>query len=69
MLAAGACLQGSLTLLRSCSAMPRPSHFARILRRLCEEARKDYQAAGAPFGPSKRAFELWIHYGQLATCN
>ena len=46
-----------------------PSHFARILRRLWKEARKDYQAAGAPFGPSMRAFELWIHYGQFTTCN
>ena len=46
-----------------------PGHLARILRQLYREMRLEYEGAGAPFGPSKRAFELWIHYGQFTTCN
>lgn len=45
----------------------------RLNRRLLEfcwrEAREDYRDAGAPFGASQRAFELWIMYEQRTTRN
>jgi len=44
-------------------------HLARILRQLWHEVRIEYEDAGAPFGSSDRAFELWVMYGQFTTCN
>jgi len=47
-----------------------PDHFARVACQLWREMRLEYVEAGAPLGPSRRAFELWIHYGRLTTtCN
>jgi hypothetical protein len=48
---------------------PSPDHFARVLDQLWKEARQDYHAAGAPFGPSGRALDVWILYGQRTTVN
>ena len=44
-------------------------HLAHVLRQLWFEVRVEYKDAGAPFGPSNRAFELWVMYGQFTTCN
>jgi hypothetical protein len=46
-----------------------PDKVARLLKQLWREARKDYEAAGSPFGNSKRALDLWIMYGDRTTCN
>jgi hypothetical protein len=46
-----------------------PGHLARVLRQLWHEVRLEYEDAGAPFGPSKRALDLWIMYEQRTTCN
>ena len=32
-------------------------------------ANLDYLDAGSPFGPSKRAFEIWVEYRQRSTVN
>ena len=32
-------------------------------------ANLDYLDAGSPFGPSKRAFEIWVKYRQRSTVN
>jgi hypothetical protein len=48
---------------------PSPDHFARVLDQLWREARQDYRAAGAPFGSSARALDVWILYGQRTTVN
>lgn len=41
----------------------------RLLDRCWEEAKNDYRAAGAPFGPTDRGLELWIEYEQRTTVN
>ncbi len=45
------------------------NHFAAVLRQLWREAKRDYQAAGQPFGPTNRALDLWIMYETRTTCN
>lgn len=44
-------------------------NVVRLLKQLWREARKDYEAAGSPFGTSKRALDLWIMYGERTTIN
>lgn len=41
----------------------------RLIEHCWREARKDYRDAGMPFGPSQRAFKLWIVCEQRTTCN
>lgn len=46
-----------------------PDDLERLIRQCWHEARLDYEAAGAPFGPSQRALELWLFYEACTTVN
>ena len=43
--------------------------YNRKLTEAWSRAEKQYTQAGAPFGPSVRALEVWIEYGRTTTIN
>lgn len=46
-----------------------PQDLRRLLEFCWQETRRDYRAAGDPFGRSQRGLELWIRYEQRTTVN
>jgi hypothetical protein len=52
-----------------CPLYQSTKHVKAVLRQLWKQARRDYRASGEPFGPSKRALDIWIMYNNQTTCN